>query len=204
VRTSRLRHGILAAQAMILTFAAMLAWAAAASASPCRPAQGYRNVATRPLDTNELAFMRQVEFADKARLYAGPPGIESVKGIDAPAERYSVKVEWDKERAVFSLDDGKGHTGTLTLITPADLSIFEIDTRDRPGAAFYKEWKLTGKTTGTGSFKSADDPEQRLSLILQGRGKDCITAIDEFRYWTLVMEGPKADYILFGDLAKPR
>jgi hypothetical protein len=46
-------------------------------------------------------------------------------------------------------------------------------------------------------------PRQIVTLILQGGGKSCTTAID-FSHWTLVMQGPKANYILFGDLVTTR
>lgn len=42
-------------------------------------------------------------------------------------------------------------------------------------------------------------PRQILTLILQGGGNSCTSAID-FSHWTLVMQGPKANYMMFGDL----
>ena len=209
LRASKRRRGVLASHAMLVTFAVMmLAWSDFASASRCRPERGFRNVAILPLDPGMLEFMQQVKFAKTAKLYTGPPGIESIKGIEAPAENYAVKVDWNRERAVFSLEDDKGRAGTLTFLTPDEISIFEIDTLDDPlmatGPILYREWKLTGKATGTGPFKAASASGQHLSLILQGRGNDCIAAFDDFKHWTLVMEGQKADYLLFGDLIQPQ
>jgi hypothetical protein len=193
------------AVAMLVTFAAIdLASPRLAAASPCRPERGYRNVSTLPLDASMLAFMQQVRFAKTARLYTGPPGIDSIKGIEAPAKNYAVKVDWTGERAVFSFEDDKGRAGTLTLVTPSEISMFEIDTFDGPAdaadPALYREWTLTGKAAGAGSFAAANASGERLSLILQGRGNDCIAASDDFKHWTLVMEGPDAAYVLFGDL----
>ena len=193
------------AVAMLVTFAAInLASPRLAAASPCRPERGYRNVSTLPLDASMLAFMQQVRFGKTARLYTGPPGIDSIKGIEAPAKDYAVKLDWTSERAVFSFEDDKGRAGTLTLVAPDEISIFEIDTLDGPadaaGPALYREWKLTGKAAGTGSFAAANASGERLSLILQGRGNDCIAAAEDFKHWTLVMEGPEAAYLLFGDL----
>jgi hypothetical protein len=197
----------LASQTLVLTWAVMLLAGSdlvsvAAIAGPCRREQGFRDVATLSLNPSMLQFMQQVAFAKTAKLYPGPPQPE---GIDQPAASYAVKVDWNKERAVFSLDDGKGHAGTLTLPTPEEITTAEIDTRDQPakatGAVLYKEWTLTGKASATGAFAAANDPNQRLSLTLQGHGDTCITGPDEFHYWTLVMDGPKASYILFGDLA---
>ena len=82
--------------------------------------------------------------------------------------------------------------------------VFEVDTHDSPKAAYgpalYKEWRITGKTSGTGAFEAANGREQLLTLVLQGRGNAC-TSPNDFTHWTLVMEGPKANYLLFGDLA---
>jgi hypothetical protein len=36
-------------------------------------------------------------------------------------------------------------------------------------------------------------------LILQGGGNSCTSAID-FTHWTLVMQGPKANYTLYDNL----
>ena len=159
---------------------------------------------TLPLDQGMLDFMQEVQFAKTATLYAGPPGIESIQGIEAPIENYSVSVDWRSKRVVFSLEDATGLAGSLTLSMPDEISIFEVDPLDGPQKAtspsLYREWELTGRTAGTGPFEAANDPGQHLSLILQGRGKDCIAGIDDFQNWTLVMKGSKADYHLFGDL----
>jgi len=42
---------------------------------------------------------------------------------------------------------------------------------------------------------------QTLTLILQGSGNSCTSAID-FSHWTLVMQEPKANYTLFGNLVR--
>jgi hypothetical protein len=176
-----------------------------ALACACCTDPGERNVTFSKLESGMIEMMQQVEFAKKVDLFTTAGGLESIKGIEAPSERYAVKVTWDKDRAVFALNDDKGHSGSLSLQFPDKISIFEVDTHDGHkapyGPALYKEWKLTGKTSGTGAFGAANDPQQRLSLILQGRGNAC-TSSSDFTHWTLVMEGPKANYLLFGDLAK--
>ena len=71
------------------------------------------------------------------------------------------------------------------------------------GPALYKEWKLSGPAAATGVFEPGGGPRQVLTLILQGRGNSCTDASD-FSHWTLVMQGPKANYTLFGDLVTTR
>jgi hypothetical protein len=56
-----------------------------------------------------------------------------------------------------------------------------------------------GTVTGSGAFSAGSGPKQLLTLIVQGRGNSCTSAID-FSHRTIVMEGPKANYSLFGDL----
>lgn len=96
-------------------------------------------------------------------------------------------------------------SGTLSLKLPKTVAIFEIDPRDSPdqgtGPVLYKEWKLTGEVTGTGAFSGTNSAKQLLTLILQGRGNSCTSAAD-FLHWTLVTEGPKGQYSLFGELEK--
>ena len=38
-----------------------------------------------------------------------------------------------------------------------------------------------------------------LTLLIQGHGNNCTSSID-FSHWTLIMQGPKANYTLFGNL----
>ena len=203
----RRRRLALVVHATVVTFVSMiLAWPHPASSSPCRPERGFRNVEALPLDQGTLEFMQEVQFAKTATLYTGPPGIKSIQGIEAPSESYAMGVDWIRKRIVFSLQDAGGLAGSLTLSLPDEISIFEVDLLEGPdtSSSLYREWELTGKTTGTGPFEAAGDPGQRLSLILQGRGKDCIAGIADFQNWTLVMKGPKANYHLFGGLVQAR
>lgn len=48
-------------------------------------------------------------------------------------------------------------------------------------------------------FRPGIAPRQLLTLIVQGAGNNCASA-DDFSHWMLVMQGPKANYTLFGDL----
>lgn len=113
-----------------------------------------------------------------------------INGIEDPAERYDLEVDWDKThvdagkiRVVFTLANTCGRSGTLSLMV------------------LYKEWKLTGEVTGFGAFSGTDSPKQALTLILQGRGNSC-TRAEDFTHWTLVTEGPKGTYSLFGELVR--
>jgi hypothetical protein len=81
--------------------------------------------------------------------------------------------------------------------------VFEVDPRNVPdkgrGLTLYKEWKLSAPAAGSGVFTPGTGPRQSLTLIIHGHGNSCTSAID-FTHWTLVMQGPKANYTLFGNL----
>jgi hypothetical protein len=183
-----------------------------ALACACCSNEGQRYVEVERLDSGHLEQIESVRFAKEARLYAGGGGLEAIKGIQNPAERYDLKVTWDKSHAaagkirlVFNLSNPDGRSGSLSLMLPQKISVFEIDPRDGAdqgtGPVLYKEWKLTGDVTAFDAFTATNDPKQLLTLILQGRGNSCTSAAD-FTHWTLVTEGPKGSYSLFGALVR--
>jgi hypothetical protein len=183
----------------------LLAIAGEARACACCTNQGQRYVEVEALDSMRREQIESVRFAKQAQLFVGEAGVETVEGIATPAERYELEVTWTSDRVAFALTDDQGHGGTLTLAIPAKISVFEIDPRDGSdqglGPVLYKEWKITGKASGTGVFAAGSGSGQLLTLILQGRGIGC-TSADHFGYWTLVMQGPNANYHLFGDLVR--
>lgn len=188
-------------------FVALLALAVPqrAFACACCTNYGQRNVDVVALDSGKRAELESLRFAETAQLFVGEGDPESIKGITSPSASYALKVAWQGNQLGFDLRDAAGHEGTLTLSVPSKISIFEVDPRDSPdqgtGPALYKEWKLTGKVTGSGVFAAGAGPKQLLTLIVQGRGNSCTSSID-FAHWTLVMEGPKGNYTLFGDLVQ--
>ena len=179
-------------------------------ACACCTNEGQRYVEVEKLSSGRVEQIESLRFGKEARLYVGEGGLESIKGIQDPTERYDLKVNWDKTHAaagktriVFTLANPGGGSGTLSLMLPQKISIFEVDPRDSPdqgtGPVLYKEWKLTGEVTAFGAFNDTNSGKQVLTLILQGRGNSC-TSAEDFTHWTLVTEGPKGSYSLFGEL----
>jgi len=185
--------------------AAVLALAAAnaALACACCANPGQRHVRTAPLDADKRDELGQLRFAATAELFTGEADPEDVKGITTPSRRYRLNAAWEDDRLVFALRNQQARSGTLSFRRPSTIFLFEVDPRDDPGSSLepvlYKEWKLTGRAAGSGVFSAGLGPGQELSLILHGRGNSC-TSIDQFKHWSLVMQGPKANYTLFGDL----
>jgi len=178
----------------------MAALASPALACACCTNQGQRNVATVALDSGKQQEIESLRFAGKATLFTGEGDAES---IATPAATYHLAAKWLQDRLVLSFRDTAGHTGTLSLARPGTVSVFEVDPRNRPdkghGPTLYKEWKLSAPASGSGVFQPGIAPRQILTLILQGGGNSC-TSSNDFSHWTLVMQGPKANYTMFGDL----
>jgi hypothetical protein len=181
----------------------VLAGSGGALACACCTNAGQRNVNVATLDSGRAAEIERLRFGGAAQLFVGEGGPESIDGITTPAESYTLTAAWQGDRLVFTFADAQGHTGTLSLLRPGKVSIFEVDPRDGAdqglGPVLYKEWKLTSKAAVTGVFASGMGPSQVITLIVQGRGNSC-TSAEDFSHWTLVVEGPKANYSFFGEL----
>ncbi len=182
-----------------------LAGARPALACACCTNEGQRNVTTRALDSGNRQEIESLRFGGKATVFTGEGDAESIKGITTPSINYAVTAKWLDNRLVFSFRDKAGRTGTLELARPDTVSVFEVDPRNVPdrgqGPTLYKEWKLSAPAAGSGVFAPGTGPRQILTLIFQGHGNSCTSSID-FSHWTLVMQGPKANYTLFGELVR--
>jgi hypothetical protein len=180
----------------------------AALACACCTNVGQRNVGTYKLDASKRSQVEEVRYGETAELFVGEADVTDVKGIATPSDRYALTANWQKDRLEFAFRDEAGRNGTLALPRPATISVFEVDPRAEEheggnGPALYKEWKLTAKPSGSGVFNIGLGPNQLLTLVLQGRGNSCTDASD-FTHWTLVMQGPKANYTFFGNLIRSR
>ena len=194
------RLALLAASAAALLAPASLD---AALACACCANMGQRNIGTVPLDDYKRSEIDRLRFATTAILFVpGETDERDIKGITKPSLGYELNAAWHSDRLVFAFRASEGQSGTLSLARPRMISLFEVDPRDVPGTVLYKEWTLTARAAGSGVFSVGLGPGQTLSLILHGRGLNC-TSIDEFKHWTLVMRGPKANYSLLGDLEQP-
>ncbi len=200
-RAIRCCRGI--ALALSLAILSLVSAAPPALACACCTHAGQRNVATVALDSGKRQEIESLRFAGKATLFAGEGDAADIAGIATPSGSYDLTAKWQDDRLVLSFRDKPGRSGTLSIARPKTVSVFEVDPRDRPdqgqGPGLYKEWKLSAPAAGSGVFQPGIAPRQLLTLILQGGGNSCTSASD-FLHWTLVMQGPKANYTLFGDL----
>lgn len=190
-------------------FAALFALANSGTAEACACCTnvGQRYVENTRLDSYRRDLIRELKFASDATLYIGEGDADEIKGIASPSDRYTLAVTQQKDRFVFTFRDGKKNEGTLTLVIPDAIAVFEVDTRDAAfkdrglGPVLYKEWRLTAPFSGTGIFTAGNGGYQRITLIFQGRGRGCTDA-SHFGHWTISVHGPLGNYLLFGALEK--
>jgi hypothetical protein len=193
---------------LLLCLGLLGAGVTAATACACCTEPGYRNVTNRPLDSYKRGEIQRLRFAQKAQVFVDAGGLESIKGARNLSEDYELLVTQGEAAMTLSFKDGKGRAGTLVLALPRSLAVFEVDPRDGVGHSgsgpmLYKEWRLTSPAAGTGVFAEAAGLGQKLTLILHGGGLAC-TGAEDFRAWTLVMFGNKAEFSLFGQLETPK
>lgn len=195
--------GLIRSSAFVLAVM-ILAGTRTALGCACCTHQGQRNVANVEIDSERRQQIESLRYGGKATLFAGEGDVAAIAGIEMPSGSYDLSAKWVDNLLVFSLRDKDGRSGTLVLARPKIVSLFEIDPRDSldvgQGPMLYKEWKLSSPATASGVFAPGAGPRQMLTLIIHGRGNNCTSDID-FSHWTLMMQGPKANYTLLGNLA---
>ena len=97
-------------------------------ACACCTETAQRIVGTTDLRPDKFVQIEMMRFAKAAKLYSGAADNE-IRGIDDPTTDYELAVAMQEDRMVFSFRDAKGRPGTLTLMLPQTISIFEVDPR---------------------------------------------------------------------------
>ncbi|WP_155717583.1 hypothetical protein [Leptospira weilii] len=177
-------------------------WQNLSACACCTNSGEYLNTIV-PFDESYLEEFKQIRFTQIATLFIGEADLDSVQGIKTSSQEYKLKVTIGDKYLIFSFWNEVGRSGTLKLAKPNKIFLFYVDTRkesdSQNGPTLYKEWRLTSKVIATGVFSVGTG--QNLTLILQGEGNNCTSAID-FNHWILKMDGPKAKYHFFGNLEK--
>ena len=156
------------------------------------------------------SLLSDIKLGKAAELYMTEAGFEGIKGLpeiakDEAAGRETelrVSSSFTKRRWQISINAGLGRSGTLLLPMPASFTkhAVDIDGVDNGlGVSLYKEFSLSNRIVGaTGVFRSAS--AANYELIFQGRGNGCDDKSD-FSRWFLIVEGPRASYVIFGKVA---
>lgn len=154
----------------------------------------------------QLELLRQIRFSEKATLFTNAAGFEAVRGLVDPKESYELNGSFGGSLWNLVFRDGK-LPGTLRLRLPARMLSFRADIHDQRtsgggGPLLYKEWRFEGQVNGAGFFQRGFAAPAKYFLVLQGRGNNCDNA-EDFTHWRLDIDGRKAEYAFFGELAKP-
>lgn len=197
----RAKAGFVSGIFFIAAIASFAATSALACACCTNPAQ--RHVEVEKMDSAKPEEISRIQFSQDAKLRLDE-GAEGIKGLDGAHEDFKLSVARQKDRLVFALKDAKGRGGSLTLVLPKTISVFEVDPRDAKdtgsGPPLYKEWKLTANASGDGIFRASTGANQKMTLIFHGRGNACTDA-SQFSHWTLLVFGPVDKYTFYGNLA---
>ena len=191
--------------AAVLAIAVTTAGLSPALACACCSYIAQRIVDVQKIDARITAQLEQLRFQKAGKLVIDERYDDAIQGLDEAVEDFTVTVTRARDRITFALRDEKGRTGTLSLVKPQTISIFEIDPRDTAdtgtGPSLYKEWKLTTNVAGDGIFRNSVGPNRRITLVVHGRGNACTEASD-FRFWTLLVHGRGVQtYTFYGELA---
>ena len=191
----------LAALAVVLLSAGR-SWACA-----CCSNEGAYYVSSGRPSEYELSIVRQIRFGRTARLYSTEAGYEeSARGLAHPVESYALGGSLVGNVWKLTFREGN-QTGTLSLPLPLRMTTYTADIRDGQtsaggGPLLYKEWRFEGRVSGTGFFRAGLVGPTKYLLVLQGRGNGCQDALD-FKHWRLQINGRKAEYAFYGELAEP-
>jgi hypothetical protein len=185
-----------------LVFAPQQVWACACCADPGQ----YRISMAKP-GNNEVSQMKRMRFGDAASLFTGEGEMEDfAKGLAHASEKYSLSGALVAKTWKLSFRDGD-NLGALNLLLPVKFLSYSADIHDGQmggagGPLLYKEWRFEGVVYGSGVFRGGLTAPAKYFLVLQGRGNNCDNA-EDFTHWRLEINGQKARYAFFGELAKP-
>jgi hypothetical protein len=135
---------------------------APASACACCSNRGSRTVATVTLDPQRMVQIDQMVFGKTAQLYVGESDGEQTL-VDGFGSGFTLDVERQKKRIVFTFRNKQGVTGTATFVMPKNISIFEVDPhgggRGCTEATHFTNWTLQlrrpkGQTIFFGALES--------------------------------------------------
>ena len=180
---------------------------AATFACACCAESGEWYEYTAKIPSYEIEELRNVKFGQTAQTYLNAAGFEALKGLSLEYDSFELSTVLNPRLTLtLSFKGERGERGSLILSLPRVATSFGADLHDAPegsaGPILYKEWRFKGVASGSGFFKKGIAPGTKFSLILQGRGNNCLSSTD-FKNWRLDITGPRALYAFYGDLKNP-
>ncbi len=196
---------ISAAVGVLFAVSSSSAWACA-----CCSEHGERNISVTPIEDYNQDLLSEITFAPQANLYStAADWEEAIRGINNPGQSYDYKVSVRQNgtKWVFTLNDGQGNQGKLTLSSTNRLRQFAIDTKPEISTSdsyqpveLYKELGVFGPVSGNGIFAINKNNPPRGNLTFHGRGNSCHD-VSQFTNWTLDVKGPETRFRFFGKLS---
>lgn len=200
--------------AFVALIAAPVSFASAFCACCAEP--GMYSESTSKVEDYDLEVVKGFEFGKKTNIYMTEADFEIIRGLDPLRKDFDNWTEgleifdfanaFSNRRWTFDFKSKTGKTGRLVLPMPLRVEKFKIDPRDGRGSGgggplLYKEFRFRGPVGGgTGFFRSGIGPRTSYFLVFQGRGNGCDNT-EDFAHWRLEINGPKAQYAFFGELA---
>ena len=186
--------------AVVFAAAVTVAGVSSAHACACCSFVGQRSTHVQKFNTQLEPF----SFRSPAKLVTGERDDHPIPGMEPPVSDFTVTMARLADRISFSFRDAKDRAGTLSLVRPQSIAIFEVDPRDTVdhglGPNLYKEWTITTTMAGDGIFRRSTGPNRRITLVLHGRGNSC-TDSSSFTHWTLQVYGRgMPTYTFYGEL----
>ena len=176
-----------------------------AFACACCSDPGQRFSGMVPMEDYERAIFDAVAFDGPAHLHSTACGFECVRGIAEPEDTYHVTLTregWEWRLDVTGQESGA--TGTLGFTLPSAFFAFVADPSpdfDHHTPVLYKERRITVALSASGLFAPAmAEGAPAATFILHGQGNSCPSDAD-YTNWTLQVQGPAADFTLFGKLS---
>jgi hypothetical protein len=189
----------------IFAVSAPSAWACA-----CCSEHGERHISVGPIEDYNQDLLSEIAFVPRANLYStAADWEEAIRGINNPAHSYAYKVSVRQNgtKWIFTLSDGQGNKGKLTLASTNRLRQFAIDTKPEMSTSdsyqpveLYKELGVFGPVSGNGIFAIDKTNPPRGNLTFHGRGNSCHD-VSQFTNWTLDVIGPETRFRFFGKLS---
>jgi hypothetical protein len=191
-----------------------ISWHSAALACACCTSDGQRRVASGMIDDYAADQLAKIRFAANAELFTGEEDAETIKGIKVKSGSFLLLASRRGKEWIFAFTDNAGGAGTLTFTMPGTLARFEIDPRmpkqdagKESGRTYsepvlYKEWRLSAPVRATGMLADPARGDQKITLVLHGRGNSCTEAA-QFTAWTIILESGKTANTIFGQLLPP-
>ncbi len=170
----------------------------AASACACCAEPGERYTELVEADEYIIEEFDRLTGERAAQLFLTDCGEECVLGISEFDFDYDV--DWNIEDMQLRIVS-QAPAGSIAMVLTETYDRFSVDTAPmshKRSPSLYTEFRFTGEIRADGIFVAAEGA--KAELVLAGQTNHCWGA-DDLSHWILQVNGPEADFRLFGGLS---